>query len=316
MALLPFPHDPQLTGLVLAYKNQEADLIADQIAPRVPVAAMTFEYDWLDTLDPFTLPDDRVGRLSKPNQVTTTATRRTGACTEYALDYPVPQSDIANAGPGYDPRAIGATLITDYLLLNREKRVADIVFNLNTYLPALRTTLSGTNQWSDYTNAKPYDAIMNALDNEALMIRPNAMIVGQTAWSKMRRNPNLIEACLGTSEARGAVSREAVRDALELKYLFVGASRLNTAKPGQAADLARTWGKHCALVYLNPSIQLTPGTQEPTFMLTAQFGQRIAGSIPDPDVGMRGGERVRVGEAVGEIVISNQLGYFFQNCVA
>ena len=51
-----------------------------------------------------------------------------------------------------------------------------------------------------------------------------------------------------------------------------------------------------------------------TFGYTAEFENRIVGTIQDdPDIGLRGGIRVRVGMSVKEKVIAGQLGYFWQN---
>jgi hypothetical protein len=58
------------------------------------------------------------------------------------------------------------------------------------------------------------------------------------------------------------------------------------------------------------------GTSGATFGFTAQWGSKVAGSIEDKDIGMRGGARVRVGESVAEVLCANDLGYFFQNAVA
>lgn len=53
-----------------------------------------------------------------------------------------------------------------------------------------------------------------------------------------------------------------------------------------------------------------------TFGFTAQSGSRVANSIADPDIGMRGGQRVRVGESVRELIVAGDCGYFFQNAVS
>jgi hypothetical protein len=53
-----------------------------------------------------------------------------------------------------------------------------------------------------------------------------------------------------------------------------------------------------------------------SFGYTAQFGPVLAGTILDPDMGMRGGERVRSGESVKELITANDLGYFVQNAIA
>ena len=74
------------------------------------------------------------------------------------------------------------------------------------------------------------------------------------------------------------------------------------------------WGKHAALLHLNPIAGIRGNGI--TFGYTAEFGSRVAGSIPEPKVGLRGAQRVRAGESVNEIISASDVGYFFQNCVA
>jgi hypothetical protein len=38
--------------------------------------------------------------------------------------------------------------------------------------------------------------------------------------------------------------------------------------------------------------------------------------MPEPKVGLRGAQRVRVGESVNELIVASDVGYFFQNIVA
>ncbi|PZP06597.1 MAG: capsid protein, partial [Sphingomonas hengshuiensis] len=38
--------------------------------------------------------------------------------------------------------------------------------------------------------------------------------------------------------------------------------------------------------------------------------------IEDPDIGLQGGNRVRSGERVRELVVAQDVGYFIQNAVA
>ncbi len=109
------------------------------------------------------------------------------------------------------------------------------------------------------------------------------------------------------------MSRQALAQLFELEEVLVGEGWLNTAKKGQAATFARVWGKHCSLIYRD---RLADANRGVTFGFTAEFGTRVAGSIPDPNIGLRGGQNVRVGESVKELVTANDLGYFVQNAVA
>ena len=305
----PFPITPALTAIAIAYRNSR--MIADNVLPRVPVSKQEFKYRKFALADGFTLPDTKVGRTSQPNQVEFGFTEATDATRDYALDDPIPQVDIENAPDGYDPVGRSTEQITNLILLDREVRVANKVFNANTYATANKTTLTGTGQWSDFANSDPLGTILAALDG--CVMRPNIGILGRPVWTKLRQHPKVVKAVLGNSGDSGVASLEAVAQLLELEALYVGEAWLNSAKKGQAANLQRTWGKHVSFIYRD---QLATADSGVTFGFSAQFGNRVAGSIADEDIGMRGGQRVRVGESVQEVICANDLGYFFQNAVA
>jgi hypothetical protein len=126
-------------------------------------------------------------------------------------------------------------------------------------------------------------------------------------------HPTIVKAFNGTSGDAGIVSRNFIAQLFELDEVLVGEGWINTAKKGQAPTLVRVWGKHCALVYRNRNADTQRGT---TFGVTAQWGARIAGSEYDGKIGMRGGQRVRVGESVKELLIANDLGYFIEDVVS
>jgi len=313
MAISPYPTDPALTGLAIAYKNDE--YIADSIAPYRPVSKREFEWDDFTISEMYTVPDTEVGRLSRPNQVTFSATRQTSSCVDYALDSPVPQDDIDNADANYDPRNHATEGVMELIKLDREIRVASQVFSLNTYLSTQRTTLSGTSQWSDFTNSDPKTVILTALD--LCLLRPNYLVFGQAGWTIFRQNPKVVKACRPASDnGEGVVTPQEVADMLELDGVWVGRSWKNAAKPGQTFSQARIWGKDCAAIYVNPQAQLQGTVTAPTFMLTARFGTPVSGALPDPNIGMKGGVNVRAGESVKEVITSVQGAYFWSAAFA
>lgn len=304
----PFPIQPDLTAIALMYRN--TDMIADQIMPRVPVAKQDFKYLKHALADGFTIPDTKVGRRSPPTQVEFTATETSATTVDYGLDDSVPYADIENAPPNYDPLAKATEYTSNLIELDREKRVATLTFDANQYAAANKATLSGTSQWSDFTNANPIDAILAALD--VMVMRANIIVMGQAVWTKVRQHPKVISAIFGSANG-GIATREQVASLLEVDALYVGRSWVNSAVKGQTASLARVWGKHCAMIYRDSLASASRGT---TWGFTAQFGSRVAGSFEDKDVGLRGGTRVRVGESVKEVVSANDLGYLFTNAVA
>lgn len=311
MAISPYPIDPDLTGIALAYRNSQ--YIADIVAPYLPVSKPLFEWDEWNIGEMLTVPDTKVGRTSQPNQITFSAIRRQSSTQDYALDAPIPQSDIDAADADIDPKRAATEGVMELIKLDREQRVAAATFNLNSYLASQRATLSGTSQFSDAAST-PIATISAALD--AALMRPNTMVLGQATWTALRRHPEIVEAVLGTGAAKGMVSREAVAELFEIEQVVVGTGFVNSAKPGQALASQRLWGKHLALLSINPLAQMQGGVSQLTWMATARFGQPVAGSIMDPDLGFRGGVRVRAGESVREVQISQLCGYFFQNAVA
>lgn len=313
MATKPFPVSARLTAIALAYRNPDIALIADDVLPRTPTAE---EFRWLkyDLAQGFTVPETRVGRKSMPNQVDFAATEQTSKVEDYGLDDWVPNRDIEIAqaqGEGIDPEGMATEYLTNLVQLSREARVAGLVFNAASYPGAQVSTLSGTSQWSDTANSDPVAAIGDALDQPVM--RPNIGAVGQQAWTKLRRHPKLVQAIKNTNQGAGMVTRREFADFFELQGLYVGASFVNQAKRGQTASLARVWGKHLSLIYRDRSSGPQAGV---TFGFTAQFGDKIAGSLADERVGLTGSMLVRSGERVKEIVAAPDVGFFFQNCVA
>ncbi len=305
----PFPIQPELTAIAIGYRNKR--LIADDVLPRVFVGKQEFKYFKHTLAEGFTIPDTKVGRTSQPNKIEFSASEETEATIDYGLDDPIPQADIDNAPPNYDPVGRGVEGLTDLILLDREKRASDLVFGAANYAAANKVTLAGADQFSDFVGSDPIGTIMDCLD--AMIMRANIMVIGRPAFSQLIRHPKIVKAVLRNSGDSGVVRREDIAALLELDAVFVGEAFLNTAKKGQTASLSRVWGKHISLIYRDTLATTNRGT---TFGLTAQFGTRVSGATPDRNIGLRGGQMLRVGESVKELITADNLGFFIQNAVA
>lgn len=314
----PFTVQPRLTQIAMAVKPQ--GMIADMVCPRMPVPAEKFIYTKMSTDEAFTIPDTRVGRTGQPNQVEFGGVDVTDSTEDFGLDDPVPNKDIKNAvGTNYDPQAAAAERVALLVQLAREQRVSNLYFTLGNYAAALRSTLSGTSQWSDYANSDPVTAILTMFDT--MLVRPNVGIMGRAVWTKLRMHPKVVAAVLnnsgglGGSGAVGVIQRKAVADLLELDDIYVGESFYNTSKKGQAAAYNRLWGKHVTFARIDKAVR-DPRAGLPTFAFTAQWGDQVAGTIQDSNIGLEGGVKIRVGEHVKELIAFQDVGCFFQNAVA
>lgn len=308
MTTAPFPVDPHLTGIAIAYTNSL--YIADSVLPRVPVGKKAFKWLNLSLAETFSIPDTRVGRKGRPNEVELSATEQAAVVEDYALDDPIPWDDINQAPENYNPVERATMQLTEYILMDREVRTANLVFNAAKYPTGNKVTLSGSSQWSDLDESDPVADILAGLD--ACLVRPNVAVFGQETWSVLRRHPKIVKAVHRNAGDSGVAGRQAVAELFELEEVLVGVGLYNTAKKGQTPTLSRIWGKHAALIYRNRLADTQGGL---TFGYTAEYGTRISGAIEDKDIGFRGGQRVRVGESVKELIVADRAGYLIQNAV-
>ncbi|WP_419534738.1 hypothetical protein [Endozoicomonas sp.] len=307
MANAPFKTNPTLTAIAIAYMNNE--FIADRVLPRVPVGAREFKWTKYNTEDRFTIPDTLVGRKGQPNVVEFGGTEEAGFVQDYGLEDHIPQQDLDNAtNSNFDPRGNAVELLSEIIALDREKRVATMVQNKANY--AHKETLSGTDQWS-HADSKPLVVLTDAL--ETPIKRPNVMITSRKVAVALRRNPSIVKAFNGTISDDGLVPLSFVKELLEIDEILVGAAYYNSARPGHEMQLERIWGNHCSLIYRNPTARPNRGV---TFGMTAEHGQRVSGTRQDANIGLRGGEAIRVGESVDELIICNDVAYHLESVIS
>lgn len=325
MAQAPFTISPALSAIAIEYGNKNRarrGFIADQVLPRERVDAPTFRYIEYPLAEAFHVPDTNVGRTSQPNQINLTATEATGSVEDYALDANVPYRDelAARGQLPFPLRARAARVATNKVQLGREIRAANLLFSAGNYAAGYKATLAGTGaggQWSA-TDSDPVLTVRQAADG--MLVRPNALVVGYQVLPYLWRNDLLTKALGGSAGAGRMATNDEIAQALGVEKIIVGGGLYQTSKKGQTLTTAAIWGKHAALLYI-PGLGEDGFVDEgeaadPAFAKTFQWNDRIAGEIPDPDMGAYGGVRVRSGESVVEKLVSQYAGYLFTNAVA
>ncbi len=304
----PYPNDPRLTGIAIAFRNGE--MIADRVMPRVQVGKTTFKWNEYDFAEGITVPVTIVGRKGRPTEVEFTAIERTGGTEDHGLDDVVPNDDIADvpAGSGIDPLGQATEGLTNLIALGREIRVAGMVQDDANYNHS--DVLTGTDKFDD-PDSDPSQTILDAISTP--LARPNIAVTSLAVYNKLRKNVALVQAITGNDSGKGIVSAQQLAAYFELDEILVGTGWVNTAKPGQTPVYARVWGKSFALLRRAPIVS---AKGEPSWGFTAEFGSRVAKSIPEPKTGLRGAVRVRVGESVGEIIQSKEAGYLLEEVIA
>ena len=304
----PFPIDPQLTAISLAYKNPK--YIASEVLPKAAVPSESFKYRVFAKELYLTLPETEMGRKGEANEVELSYSEITASTLDYGLADVVPVKDI-NLGKlqNYDPQQRAVEYLTALLDLSREARCAKVVFDPNSYASGNSKVLSGAEQFS-HADSDPLKTIINSL--EAPFFRPNLVVMGREVFNVLARHPKILRTVYPNADGNGIINASQLAAILSVDRVLVGEARLNSARKGKS-NIVPAWGKHLALLYVDSSA----GTQGvPTFGLTAEYGTRRATTSAEPKRGIDGSYRVQVAESLAELVVAPDLGYLLQNAIA
>ena len=318
----PFAVQPALTAIAINRRNPTYALIADSVMPRLSVVG-TKRFRWLEYApgQSMTVPNTQVGRKGVPQRIEVSASEHIDECLDYGLEDAIPLDDLTQAaasvqqgGVPIDPLARAVDALSDLIALDREMRVATIVFNQTNYPADNVLTLSGTSQFSDFTNSDPVAVLLAGMAK--MLFQPTSITFGKAAWTKFRQHPKVVKGVLGNAGDSGVVSREQVATLLEVKNVFVGEAWINTARPGQTVTKQRVWGNHIAMHFNDPSVTAERGI---TWGFTQQYGEggavKYASTRIEP-IGLRGATVIRVGETVKELVSAPDCGFLILNAVA
>ncbi|TAD90955.1 MAG: hypothetical protein EAZ99_03975 [Alphaproteobacteria bacterium] len=285
----------------------EPDMIADRVMPEVPETTETFTYLSFAEAELLQLPDTEVGSRSEPQRVSFGSSEKVAKTKDHALMVDATPTEVREAAGIDDLLDARTEFATRLLLRRREKTVADLVFSSQNYLPANVTALSGSSQWSDPA-AKPLQMLRAQADR--LTVPCNTLVLGLAAWNALTANPSVVKAA-GNTSGEGFVSVQKVAELLEVGQILIGKGFANLAKPGQPADIQRLWGKHAALLYIEP--QVTKGSF--CWGTTHKFGKRKTWIGFDQRPGAAGIHLVKVAEQRVELVVAPQAGALFQQVV-
>lgn len=308
MVTRPIPVHPELTAV--AVKAPVPGMIADQVLPEFPVIAEAFKWNEYPTAQGVTVPDTKVGRTSATPRVSFGAEERDGSVEDHGLEDVVPITD-QTANSDIDPEALSAEMTSQLVTLAREVRTARLVFNPATYLPAQITSYGAGEGW--------YDEDSDVLGDfeaarDAMLVDPNTLTTGLDGLRALRRHPQLVKAVRpSSSSGEGRLSIEELKEVLDIETILVGKGYVNAARPGQAESIQRVWQGHASLTFTE---RVVKNSRSYTFGATARLGGKVALKEFDRNVGLRGGNVIRVGERVRELVIAKQAGWLFQNAAA
>ncbi len=300
--------DPALTNLSIKYTNEEAAFVANEILPVLRVGKQTGKYYIYDKAN---LRIENTNRAAgSPSNEADYSLSLSGvfSCDDHALKGLVQDEVQDQAEAALNPLIDETETLTEKLMLDRELTAATML--TDTAQMTSNTTLSGTSQWSDYSNSDPISDVRTARISihTNTFKKPNVMLMSKTVWDQLVEHPSVIERIKYSQ--LGVASLELVAKIFQVSKILVAEAGYNSAAEGITDSLGYVWGKHCILAYVTPA----PKLKTVTLGFTFTYGDRQVKRWYDED---REGTYVRVGKDnyVQKLVVP-ACGYLIKNAVA
>jgi hypothetical protein len=308
--------DQPLTNLAVAYSPRKFNMIADKIVPIVPVDKDSDKYFTYTQKDRFTLPETVRGPKGKANEVDWSVSNDTFSCVDHALAEFISDKEGANADEPINLLEDTTEFVVDLLLLKREKEIADALTTSGNYGASYRTTLTGTDQWSD-DSSDPIGAIDTA--KAALFYPANTIVLGKQVYDALRRHPQLLDHVKGGATSRDAakIGIEQMKAIFELENILVGDGKYNASNKAQTASYSYVWGKYAILAYVDPNSRPKTVSWRKLFSYSAygyNSGYRVRRYRDETRGG--GGTTVEVEMSYVNKEVCSDLGYLISAAIA
>lgn len=301
--------DPMLSNVAIAYGNEE--YIADKVFKPFPVAKQSGKHFVYDQ-GRFRINDTERASGSNSNEVTLKLTTGTAYfCEDHALKQFVPDEDRDNAVIKGSPFIDATENVRDMLLVSKEKALAD--YMANTANLTQNTTLTGTDQWSDFLNSDPFGDVQTAKTtiHAAVFKKPNTLILGKQVYDKLMHHPDLLDRVKYSQ--KGVITIDLLKQLFDVQNVFIGAAGYNSAEEGQTDSMSYLWGKHAWLCYIAPKVERKMITLGLTYQWKNMQAKRLRGTDEEDRVGTY----VRLGnDYYDQQAVAVTCAYLIKNAIA
>lgn len=302
---------PLLTQISLAYRNE--DYIAEKILPVVPVIKDTAQIATYG-MDNLRIEASLRAQWSGANEVNHSLTLGSHyVLKDHALKEFVTKEEMDNADKPVQPQIDATENLTDRISVIKEKELADAM--ANTAIITQNVTLSGTDQWSDFTNSDPFDDIKTAMETvrTGSGMLPNTFVMSYAVMMTLMIHPDVIARLPNVQ----VVTSDSVMTALKLafpniKNIFVGSAQYNSWVEGGTDTLADIWGKHFWVGYVSDKPRLKSRSFGFTYQAPGQ-NRQVKVLAYDED---KEGRYVRINDKYDQKLVDNKCFYLIKNAIA
>ena len=254
--------DEALTNISIAYRNEA--FVAEQLLPVVPVQKRRDIY-FKFSKQHFVAEDDTYYPGSHAKRIEVDLEKRGYYDAHgHALEAIIPDEFRENADPGAQIDIEFTEKLAQKIALKQEVNASALLAAAN--VPN-NTTLSGTSQWSDYTNSDPVTVVDQAKETiqQLIGVVPNSLFLPRPVFRTLRNHPRIIDRVKYTGlGARKALTGDDLAEVFEVDRVVVPQVIQSTAHVGQTDTLSYVYGKLALLFYVPKS----PGLRTPSFGYT------------------------------------------------
>ena len=305
--------DSALSEIAIAYKNKS--FIAEQVFPLVTVDKQSDKYyvwdkgSWLTNQVELRTPGDTYpeGRMKLSSDEY--------FADIYHLGYGIPWEKKKNADVAINLERSGTNWLAHQFALNREIQIAADVFVTAVWdtNPTVGTDFVA---WDDFDNSDPPDVVDTYKDTvlQNTGVEPNTLVIGKQVFSKLRRNPILLDMFKYTG--KGILNEQQVAEALDIERLIVGKAVQRTSLEGaSSATQAFVWGKNALLLYVAPAPAIDEPSAGYTFVWDLDGGGFTTAIIPTVQE-ERDRDFLKGKHAFDYKVTGSDLGVFFADVIS
>jgi len=236
-------------------------------------------------------------------------------CREYALGKEIADEERANSDPPLDPERDAVQLVTQNILLKRERLWSKATMVAANW-PIQGVFAAGA--WN-LAASTPITDVMNAKLRMALGtgFQPNTLVINKQTFYYLRVNPQIIAIYRNLSSAEPNLSVQQVADALDIERLLVSQAVHDVGPMEGQWDGQWCVPNDALLCYTAPS----PSTSNPSAGYTFSYtGANHTGTNVQIEM-YRGEEDSKKDIVVGNIhfdvrIVESDLGVYFPNAVA
>lgn len=317
-----------LTNVSVAYFQSDDAYVVGKVFPMIPVQHQTDQYFVWNKGDFFRDEAQQRADATESAGSGVNLTTQTYSAKVWALHQDIGPQMRANADPAVDPDATITRVLTQKLLIRRERiwmaafMTTGVWSQDNTGTASSSGGTPGTSSpvfWDDDANGDPFTDIAYGqtfiLQNTGYL--PNKLVITWQVYQALRKHPLVIDRIKYTSPAyAGRITPQLLAEAFDVEEVVVSRAVYNTAGENVTASLSFVGGKNALLVYAPPA----PGLMVPSagytfgwsgFTGLNNLGIRVS-QIPMNWLGL-GTIRDEAEMAFDMQVVGKDLGFFWSN---